>query len=42
MVNNISESYKEFQNFVSKNFGPIYDTKLLSKEFKRVIPKNGW
>jgi len=37
----ISENFKDFQNFVSKNFGPIYDTKLLCKEVKRIVSKNG-
>lgn len=37
----ISENFKDFQKFVSKNFGPIYDTKLLCKEVKRIVPKNG-
>lgn len=38
---NISENFKDFQTFVSKNIGPIYDTKLLCKELKRIVPKNG-
>lgn len=33
-------NFKDFQNFVSNNFGPIYDTKLLCKEVKRIVPKN--
>lgn len=37
----ISESFKDFQSFVTHNFGPIYDTKLLCKELKHIIPKNG-
>ncbi|VVC30454.1 Ribonuclease H-like domain,Ribonuclease CAF1 [Cinara cedri] len=36
----LPENFKDFQIFVSRNFGPIYDTKLLCKELKRVIPKN--
>lgn len=38
---NFSENFKDFQNFVSKNFGSIYDTKLLCKEVKRIVSKNG-
>lgn len=37
----ISVNFKDFQNFVSNNFGPIYDTKLLCKEVKRLVSKNG-
>lgn len=37
----ISDNFKDFQKFVSNNFGPIYDTKLLCKEVKRIVPKNG-
>lgn len=36
-----AERFKDYQNFVSHNFGPIYDTKLLCKEVKRMMPKNG-
>ncbi|KAL4096600.1 hypothetical protein QTP88_021521 [Uroleucon formosanum] len=36
----LPENFKDFQKFVSKNFGPIYDTKLLCKEVKRIVPKN--
>ncbi|KAL5242431.1 hypothetical protein ACI65C_009841 [Semiaphis heraclei] len=36
----LPENFKDFQNFVSKNFGPIYDTKLLCKEVKRIVSKN--
>jgi len=37
----ISENFKDFQNFVFNNFGPIYDTKLLCKEVKRIVSTNG-
>ncbi|XP_026806349.1 pre-piRNA 3'-exonuclease trimmer-like isoform X1 [Rhopalosiphum maidis] len=36
----LPENFKDFQNFVSNNFGPIYDTKLLCKEVKRIVSKN--
>ncbi|XP_022182122.1 pre-piRNA 3'-exonuclease trimmer-like isoform X1 [Myzus persicae] len=36
----LPENFKDFQNFVSKNFGSIYDTKLLCKEVKRIVSKN--
>ncbi|XP_025195413.1 pre-piRNA 3'-exonuclease trimmer-like [Melanaphis sacchari] len=36
----LPENFKDFQNFVSDNFGPIYDTKLLCKEVKRIVSKN--
>lgn len=38
---NFSENFKDYQNFVSNNFGSIYDTKLLCKEVKRIVSKNG-
>lgn len=37
----ITDNFKDFQHFVFSNFGPIYDTKLLCKEIKRLISKNG-
>ncbi|XP_015363248.1 PREDICTED: poly(A)-specific ribonuclease PARN-like [Diuraphis noxia] len=36
----LPENFKDFQHFVSNNFGPIYDTKLLCKEVKRIVSKN--
>eukprot|EP00102_Acyrthosiphon_pisum_P015062 XP_008185451.1 PREDICTED: poly(A)-specific ribonuclease PARN [Acyrthosiphon pisum] len=36
----LPENFKDFQNFVFNNFGPIYDTKLLCKEVKRIVSKN--
>lgn len=36
-----AENFKDFQSFVSQNFGPIYDTKLLCKEVKSLLSKNG-
>lgn len=36
-----SENFKDYRCFLSNNFGPIYDTKLLCKEVKRMMPKNG-
>lgn len=35
------ENFKEYQSFISNNFGPIYDTKLLCKEVKLILPKDG-
>ncbi|VVC45143.1 Ribonuclease H-like domain,Ribonuclease CAF1 [Cinara cedri] len=36
----LPDNFRDFQIFVSRNFGPIYDTKLLCKELKRIMPKN--
>ncbi|KAF0762846.1 pre-piRNA 3'-exonuclease trimmer-like [Aphis craccivora] len=36
----LPENFKDFQNFVFNNFGPIYDTKLLCKEVKRIVSTN--
>ncbi|XP_050534815.1 pre-piRNA 3'-exonuclease trimmer-like isoform X2 [Daktulosphaira vitifoliae] len=36
----LPNNLKDYQSFVSNTFGPIYDTKLMCKEFRRLLPKN--
>ncbi|XP_050428249.1 pre-piRNA 3'-exonuclease trimmer-like isoform X2 [Adelges cooleyi] len=39
--NPLPDTFKEYKSFLSNKFGPIYDTKLMCKTFRKLLPKNG-